>query len=173
MFSYKLTATISQLFMDPITLTFLIRLVIAMACGMALGAERILANKTAGMRTYALVSLGSALFVVISLYVTELYKDEFNFDPLRMAAQVVAGIGFLGAGLIIFRDNHVTGITTASGIWVAAGIGIACGFGLFKLALLATLLTLFVFVVLWVIENRIRKLPVYPHANRSDEPIDP
>ncbi len=156
--------------MDPLTLVFLLRLGAAMLCGVILGTERILANKTAGMRTYALVSLGSALFVIISQYVSAQATDMYNFDPLRMASQVIVGIGFLGAGLIMVKDNHMTGITTAAGIWVAAGIGIACGFGLFQLALISTFFTLFIFVVLFRIENKyVRKLPVYPRTNHSDE----
>ena len=156
--------------MDPHTLIFLLRLGAAMLCGVILGTERILANKTAGMRTYALVSLGSALFVIISQYVSAQAIDMSNFDPLRMASQVIVGIGFLGAGLIMVKDNHMTGITTAAGIWVAAGIGIACGFGLFQLALISTFFTLFIFIVLFRIENKyVRKLPVYPRTNHSDE----
>jgi putative Mg2+ transporter-C (MgtC) family protein len=156
--------------MDPLTLVFLLRLGAAMLCGVILGTERILANKTAGMRTYALVSLGSALFVIISQYVSAQAIDMSNFDPLRMASQVIVGIGFLGAGLIMVKDNHMTGITTAAGIWVAAGIGIACGFGLFQLALISTFFTLFIFIVLFRIENKyVRKLPVYPRTNHSDE----
>ena len=156
--------------MDPLTLVFLLRLGAAMLCGVILGTERILANKTAGMRTYALVSLGSALFVIISQYVSAQSSDMFSFDPLRMASQVIVGIGFLGAGLIMVKDNHMTGITTAAGIWVAAGIGIAYGFGLFQLALISTFFTLFIFVVLFKIENKyVRKLPVYPRTNHSDE----
>lgn len=156
--------------MDPLTLVFLLRLGAAMLCGVILGTERILANKTAGMRTYALVSLGSALFVIISQYVSAQAIGVSNFDPLRMASQVIVGIGFLGAGLIMVKDNHMTGITTAAGIWVAAGIGIACGFGLFQLALISTFFTLFIFIVLFKIEDRyIRRLPVYPRTNHSDE----
>lgn len=156
--------------MDPLTLVFLLRLGAAMLCGVILGTERILANKTAGMRTYALVSLGSALFVIISQYVAAQSSGMFSFDPLRMASQVIVGIGFLGAGLIMVKDNHMTGITTAAGIWVAAGIGIACGFGLFQLALISTFFTLFIFIVLFKIENKyVRKLPVYPRTNHNDE----
>jgi putative Mg2+ transporter-C (MgtC) family protein len=125
---------------------------------MALGIERFVAHKTAGMRTYTLVSMGSALFVIISQLVVSQFAVQ-AFDPLRIAAQVVAAAGFLGVGAIVRIDQKVSGITTASGLWVAAGIGMACGFGLYHLAALVTGLALFTFTVLWFIESRIRKLP--------------
>lgn len=136
-----------------------IHLFLAMALGMVLGIERFIAHKTAGMRTYTLVSMGSALFVIISQIVTSRYGMQ-SFDPLRIAAQVVAAAGFLGVGAIVHRDNQTSGITTASGLWVAAGIGMACGFGLYQLAGIVTFLTLFTFIVLWLIEAQIRKLPL-------------
>lgn len=129
-----------------------------MALGMALGVERFVAHKTAGMRTYTLVSLGSALFVIISQIVTYELRGATNFDPLRMAAQVIAAAGFLGVGAIVHKDSQVSGLTTASGLWVAAGIGLACGFGLYALAAIVTGLALFTFIVLWFIEAQIRKL---------------
>jgi putative Mg2+ transporter-C (MgtC) family protein len=116
--------------MDPFSTTMLIRLLVAMLCGMVLGAERVLASKSAGLRTYALVSIGSALFVLISESVVLMHPGGVDADPLRMAAQIVTGIGFLGAGIIMVRKDHVVGVTTASGIWVAAAIGTAAGFGL-------------------------------------------
>jgi putative Mg2+ transporter-C (MgtC) family protein len=138
-----------------------ISLFIAMALGIALGLERFIAGKPAGMRTYTLVSLGSALFVTISQLVTAT-SGAYNYDPLRIAAQIVAAAGFLGVGAIFHRDNQpsgsqVSGMTTASGLWVAAGIGMACGFGLYSLAIMVTGLALFTFVVLWFIEKQIRK----------------
>lgn len=137
-----------------------IHLFLAMALGMILGIERFIAHKTAGMRTYTLVSMGSALFVIISGLVVQQFGLT-TFDPLRIAAQVVAAAGFLGVGAIVHRsDNQVSGITTASGLWVAAGIGMACGFGFYELAVLVTGLALFTFVVLWFIEQRLVKLPI-------------
>lgn len=130
------------------------RLLIAMVLGVLLGIERAVAGKTAGVRTYALVSIGAALFVIISLIVSGWYLGEVSFDPLRMASQIVVGIGFLGAGLIVFKESHLSGLTTAAGLWVAAGIGMASGFGLFLLALIATLITLFIFTVMWFVEER-------------------
>lgn len=135
-----------------------VRLSIAMLCGMIIGAERIVAHKTAGMRTYALVSMGSALLVIISQMAGQLFVKDGSFDPIRMASQVVVGVGFLGAGLIVLRDKEVTGLTTASGLWVCAAIGMSAGFGFYGIALISTFLTLFIFVVLWFIEQRFKKL---------------
>jgi len=131
----------------------ILNLVLAVVLGVCLGFERNLAGKVAGMRTFALVSLGAALFAIVSQLVMEKSVGVINFDPLRMASQVIVGIGFLGAGLIMSRAGKVTGLTTAAGMWVAAGVGLACGFGLYLLAFLATGLTIFVFAFLWIIER--------------------
>jgi len=139
---------------DPMIMS----LVVAMLLGIVLGVERFLAHKTAGMRTYALISMGSALFVIISQIVAT--RTPGLFDPLRMAAQVIAAAGFLGVGAIFHNNQRVSGITTASGMWVAAGIGMACGFGLYKIAIVVTILCLFVFVVLWFFERLIRHIPI-------------
>ncbi len=136
----------------------ILRLTAALLMGAAVGTERIIAHKTAGMRTYALVAMGSALFITISESVASVYAGAQGFSPTLIAGHIISGVGFLGAGLIIFKDTKITGLTTATGIWVSAGIGIAAGFGLFALAFAATLLTLFIFVVLWYIEQRIIKL---------------
>ncbi len=134
-----------------------LRLTVAMLLGLALGAERIYAHKSAGMRTYAMVSMGSALFVIISQVVSQLYLGNATFDPLRIASQIVVGVGFLGSGLIIFKDDKLSGITTASGLWVCAGIGMAAGFGLHGLAIMTTIISLFIFIVIWIVEQRFRK----------------
>lgn len=143
------------IFNDPMILSLLV----AMLLGMILGIERFLAHKTAGMRTYTLISMGSAMFVIISQMVAAQFTFQ-TFDPLRIAAQVVAAAGFLGVGAIFHKDQRVSGITTASGLWVAAGIGMACGFGLYKLAIVVTILSLFTFIVMWFLEKQIRKLSI-------------
>ena len=136
-----------------------IRLFMAVVLGGFLGLERTIAGKVAGVRTYALVGMGAALFVVVSqLMVTRYWlAGVVDFDPLRVASQVVMGIGFLGAGLIIFRKNDVAGLTTAAGLWVSVGVGLASGFGLYSVAVIATAITLFIFTVMWFIERWVKK----------------
>jgi putative Mg2+ transporter-C (MgtC) family protein len=137
---------------------FFVRLLVAMFLGALLGMERrVYARKMAGMRTYALVSMGAALFVVVADIVTVRYVGITMFDPLRVASQVVVGIGFIGAGLIIFHESRLVGLTTAAGLWVAAGIGVAAGYGLYAIAFFVTLLTLFIFVILWHVEQWLAK----------------
>ena len=114
------------------------RLVIAGGMGGILGLEREFRAKEAGLRTHFIVALGSALFMLISQHA---FGDSLRFDASRVAAQVVSGIGFIGAGVIIFQKNVVRGVTTAAGLWVAAAIGLACGAGMYDEAAAATLLT--------------------------------
>lgn len=116
---------------------FILRLFIAGILGGLIGFEREVRAKEAGLRTHFIVALGSALFMIISQY-----AFSGRFDASRVAAQVVSGIGFIGAGVIIFQKNVVRGVTTAAGLWVAAAIGLACGSGMYDIAIAATLLTL-------------------------------
>ena len=142
------------------SLVLIIKLVVALLLGAALGVERTLAKKTAGMRTYALVSLGSALFVIIADLAGRQYLASGlsgSLDPLRIASQIIVGIGFLGAGLIIFKDDKLRGLTTAAGLWVAAGIGMAAGLGFYFLAVVVTILTLLIFTVFWQLEQNLDK----------------
>jgi len=141
-----------HVFADP-TLLIFGKLALAALMGMLIGTERAMVGKRAGTRTFALVALGSALFVIVSTQVTSEYLGIVNFDPMRVAAGIVAGIGFIGAGLIIFRDDALRGLTTAASLWVAAAVGIAVGYGLYAIALFTTLIVLFIFTVLWRIEN--------------------
>ena len=113
------------------------RLALAAALGMVIGVERTYRAKTAGIRTHFLVALGSALFMIVSRY-----GFEGTGDPGRVAAQIVSGIGFLGAGTIIMQKHVVHGLTTAAGMWVAAGIGMAAAAGLYWVAVAATALCL-------------------------------
>ena len=120
-----------------IVIVQLIRLLVAALCGVLIGFERKTRMKEAGLRTHAIVSLGSALFTIISIY-----GFSANHDASRVAAQIVTGIGFLGAGMIIFRRNTLHGLTTAAGIWATAGIGMAMGAGLYEVGLFATVIIL-------------------------------
>lgn len=141
--------------MLPITDTELIlRLSAAALFGLMVGIERSRVGKRAGMRTYGLVALGAALFSVLSVAVTQQYASVYPADLLRVASQIVVGIGFLGAGVIFVERQVLTGLTTAAGMWVVAAIGTACGFGLYVIAAYVTFLTLFIFEGLWYIENR-------------------
>ena len=140
-------------------LLFFSQLIIAMLLGIILGAERSFAGKTAGMRTYALVSLGSCLLVIISKSVTSRYIAPNEADSLlRVLAGIITGIGFVGAGIIFSHESHVSGLTTAAGLWIAAGIGIAVGFDLYLLATFGTFLTLFTFTALWYVEKAVRRI---------------
>lgn len=143
-------------FFDGLTVDIIIRLSVALLFGMIIGTERILAHKTAGMRTYALVSMGSALFIIISIMITSGFGANTTFDPMRVAAQIISAAGFICAGLVFVRKDGVTGLTSSAGLWVSVGIGMATGFGLFKLALVATVLTLFIFIVLWFVEAKLK-----------------
>ena len=143
-------------FIDITTLDIVVRLLIALVLGMIIGTERVWAHKTAGMRTYALVSMGSALFVIVSNEMVKYYSGFSGMNPLMIVSQIVVGIGFLGAGIIFNKDSKLVGLTTATGLWVSAGIGMACGLGLYSIAVIATVLTLFIFIVLWFIEKRLK-----------------
>lgn len=131
-----------------------LKLSLALLFGAILGLERIFAHRSAGIRTYALVSMGSALLVITSEIMSARYLIDFgiNPDPLKVASNIIVGVGFLGAGMIVFKDSSLMGLTTAAGLWLAAGIGIATGFGLFVPAFLATVFTLFIFTVLYYVE---------------------
>ena len=136
----------------------IVRLVVAMCLGMLIGAERVLVHKEAGMKTHALVAMGSAVFVLISEAFVEKYMALPGLNPGIIPAQIIVGIGFLGAGLIMLRGSHLSGLTTASGLWVTAGIGMAAGFGLFSLAFISTVLILMIFVLINILERPIRRI---------------
>ena len=125
---------------------FILRIFVAALLGGAIGLEREYRAKEAGFRTHFLVALGSALFMIVSAYGFEdvVMLPGHRLDVSRVAAQVVSGIGFIGAGTIIFHksENVVRGLTTAAGVWVVAAIGLACGGGMYKLAIASTLLVL-------------------------------
>lgn len=125
-------------------LDFILRIFIASLLGGVIGLEREYRDKAAGFRTHFLVALGSALFMIISAYGFEgvLTSPEQRLDVSRIAAQVVSGIGFIGAGTIIFQKNAVRGLTTAAGVWVTAAIGMACGGGMYVIATVSTALVL-------------------------------
>ncbi|OGI94573.1 hypothetical protein A3A03_03535 [Candidatus Nomurabacteria bacterium RIFCSPLOWO2_01_FULL_40_18] len=136
----------------------IIRLSVAVGLGILIGVERILVHKEAGMKTHALVSLGAAVFIIVSEMISIKYAGVAGFDPSRVASQIIVGIGFLGAGSIILQGNRLLGLTTAGGLWVTAGIGMAAGFGFYSLAVITTILVLLVFVVVNKFEEPIRRI---------------
>ena len=127
-------------------------LLLAIFLGACIGIERTFAGKTAGMRTYALVSMGSCLFILIARIVMS-SSGIPGGDQMRLAAGVVTGLGFLCGGVIVFTEHKLSGLTTAAGVWVAAAIGMSVGYGLYSIAIFATIATLFVFTILLVIEH--------------------
>jgi putative Mg2+ transporter-C (MgtC) family protein len=118
----------------------LLRIFVAMILGMLIGNERKNRMKSAGMRTHALVALGSALMMVVSKYG---FADTVQGDGARLAAQVVSGVGFLGAGMIFVRHNLVSGLTTVAGVWTTAGIGLTIGSGMYFIGIFSALMLVF------------------------------
>lgn len=125
---------------------FVLRIVLGVILGCCIGFERKNRNKMAGIRTHAIVALGSALMIIISKYG---FYDIANYDASRVAAQIVSGVGFLGAGIIFVRNNNsVSGLTTAAGIWATAGVGMAAGAGQYFIAVSSTILLVLLQVIL-------------------------
>lgn len=135
----------------------LFRLVLSMVLGMAVGAERKRKGQIAGIRTFALISMGACLAMLLSIYVPQVYMGLKNGDPGRIAAQVITGIGFLGGGAMIHMKGAVRGLTTAAGIWMTAIIGMAVGIGMYMCSIGATLLILLTLITFEHYEKR-RKL---------------
>lgn len=152
--------TISQIaesFLDSFAITnvfpYILALLTATICGAAIGVERTHRQKEAGIRTHIIVALGSALIMIVSKYgffdiinMTGI-EGNVNLDGARLAAQVVTGISFLGAGIIVYKGT-VKGLTTAAGVWTTAGIGLAAGAGMYGIAVYSTLILLLVQIVI-------------------------
>lgn len=132
-----------------------VRLLVAAGLGAALGFERELREKSAGLRTNILIAVGSALFTLMSI---ELAEGVIGADPARVASQIVTGIGFLGAGAIIRTGGNVHGLTTAATVWVNAAVGVAAGGGEYGLAVAATAVTLAALLVLTPLEHLLERL---------------
>ena len=142
----------------------MLRLFIAALFGGLIGLEREYRAKEAGFRTHFLVALGSALFMLLSQYGFEgilSTGQNVRLDPSRIASQVVSGIGFIGAGTIIFQKHIVRGLTTAAGLWVTAAIGMSTGAGLFILSLLATVLVLICLETMHIVHGSIGNKNVF------------
>ena len=150
-------------------LSIALRIIIAVLCGGALGLERGMKHRPAGMRTYMLVCVGSCLIMLTNQY---LFQVTQAGDPMRLGAQVVSGIGFLGAGtIVVTRYNRIKGLTTAAGLWSAAGVGLALGVGFYEAALIAGVA---IFVVMTLLQrwddnmhSKTRAVEIYVELNDS------
>ena len=140
----------------PLSLfSIILRIVVAIVFGGIIGFERGIKNRPAGMRTYMLVALGSAIVMMTNQYANQAYDAG---DIVRMGAQVVSGIGFLGAGtIIVTHRNQIKGLTTAAGLWSAACMGLAVGLGLYELALVGGFMIFVVLTLLHNLDNRMRR----------------
>lgn len=137
------------------TLGAVFKLCLSLLLGCCVGMERKRKGQIAGIRTFALISMGATLAMLLSIYVPQEYLGLKNGDPGRIAAQVITGIGFLGAGAIIQMKGSVRGLTTAAGIWMVATIGMAVGVGMYAVSIVATGLILVILVLLEQLEHRI------------------
>ena len=137
-------------------ISVLVRILLAMFLGGCIGLEREKNKRPAGFRTHILVCVGSCMTALIGVFVW--YEMGNVSDPLRISAQVISGIGFLGVGTILVKEHdHITGLTTAAGLWSTATIGIACGYGFYSGAFLVTLVVAITAVILFKFETRSRK----------------
>jgi putative Mg2+ transporter-C (MgtC) family protein len=134
--------------------TATVRLLLGLVAGGLIGFEREYRRQPAGFKTHILICVGSTLLMLLSIYIPQQFFDMKNGDPGRIAAQVVSGIGFLGAGAILKLGNNVKGLTTAASIWVSAAIGLTIGAGMFIPAFIALAIILFVLIILDAVEKR-------------------
>lgn len=164
---------------------FIIRLFMALAMGFLLGLERELTNKYAGLRTHILVCLGACIFTLLSIYGFPTYAPGDNIvvdnatgirDTSRVAAQIVTGIGFIGAGTVLRNGPMVFGLTTAATLWIAASIGMACGAGMYGIALISTVLSVAVLTLIRIFERQflptsgkqVRRCKLVVYCSRDD-----
>ena len=136
-------------------LAIALRILAAVIIGGILGLERGMKNRPAGLRTYMLVCVGACVIMLTNQYI---YQSFGAGDPVRMGAQVVSGIGFLGAGtIIVTRRNQIKGLTTAAGLWSAAGVGLALGIGFYEAAIMGTVAVFMVITLLQKMDNRLHR----------------
>ena len=132
-----------------------VRIFAAVIIGGILGLERGMKNRPAGLRTYMLVCVGACVIMLTNQYIFQVFGSG---DPVRMGAQVVSGIGFLGAGtIIVTRRNQIKGLTTAAGLWSAAGVGLALGVGFYEAAIVGTVAVFFVMTLLQKMDNKLHR----------------
>ena len=136
-------------------LAVVLRIFVAVVVGGILGLERGMKNRPAGLRTYMLVCVGACVIMLTNQYIYQVFGSG---DPVRMGAQVVSGIGFLGAGtIIVTRRNQIKGLTTAAGLWSAAGVGLALGVGFYEAAIVGTVAVFFVMTLLQRMDNKLHR----------------
>ncbi len=135
-------------------LRIIFQMSLAAFLGALIGFERRYSRKAAGMRTYALIALGSALFTALSYEGLSTF-GMLGLDPSRIASQIVVGVGFLGAGLIFLQGGQVKGLTTAAGIWATAAMGMSIGFQMYAVAVAAAALIIFILFALWLVEEKL------------------
>lgn len=136
-----------------------IRLLIALACGAAIGFEREWRSHAAGLRTHILVCLSAAIVAILTIEIAHhpaFDREEVRIDPLRLVEAVTAGVAFLAAGMIVYAKGRVTGLTTGAGLWFAGSIGLSCGLGFWQIGLIATV---FALTVLWLVNLLEKRLP--------------
>ena len=152
---------------------FVVRILVATLLGALIGLDREYRTKAAGFRTHCMVALGSALFMIVSAYgfgdVLAGASDNIRLDVSRIAAQVVTGIGFIGAGAIIIQKKMVRGLTTAAGLWVTSAIGLACGAGMYLLATVTALLVLLCYEGFNMFLHKIRGKGDEDEMHKDDE----
>ncbi len=134
----------------------LIRIIVSIILGFSIGLERELTNKSAGLRTQIMVCLGSCIFTILSIYGFSTAVSLYPMgDPARVAAQIITGIGFIGAGTVLRQGLTVTGLTTASTLWIAAAVGMACGCGKISIAVVSAILAIAILVLIRIFEFKI------------------
>lgn len=154
--------------------TALVRILISFFLGMLIGIERETHHQPAGMRTHILICIGSTVVMLVSIFIPQTFTDFQNGDPGRIAAQVVSGIGFLGAGAILKFGTDIKGLTTAASIWAMAAIGLAVGAGMFVIALIGVGVVLFALTILDLFEKKLfkertlRKIELLVNKKTSD-----
>lgn len=132
----------------------LLDILLAMILGFAIGFERELTNKWAGLRTHMLVCMGSCIFTLLSIHAFPVFAHSPQADPARIAAQVLTGIGFIGGGTVLKHGSAIYGLTTAAALWITASIGMACGCGFNRLAIVSTVIVVSVLVLIRIFEKQ-------------------
>ena len=159
--------------MELTTADIIIRLAVTTVLATLIGMEREWHEKPAGIRTNVMVGLGATIMTLASIYTPALWPDIRPIDPGRLAAQIVSGIGFIGAGAILRSEKGaVVGLTTAATMWVVAGMGIAVGFGLYREAIATTAFVFFTFFILGQLVNQIRKKRGVRDYNRHESMLE-